>query len=56
MSMVADLIAILGVILIAAGLLLLRRTGSPSRARGGTALVGGGALVFAIGLGLNFLE
>jgi hypothetical protein len=48
--------SILGVVLIAAGLLLLRRTGVPSRAKGGTAVVGGGAVLFAIGLGLNFLE
>ena len=54
--MLADLIAILGVVLIAAGLLLLRRSALPSRARGGTALVGGGALLFAIGLALNFME
>ena len=54
--MFADIIAILGIAVIAIGLLLMRRSSSTNPALTGKLLIGGGAVAFAVGLVLNFME
>ena len=54
--MLADLIAILGIVAIALGLLVLRRAGSNSAPPTGKLLLGAGGVAFALGLVLNFIE
>ena len=54
--MLADVIAILGIVAIALGLLFLRRAASTNAAPTGKLLLAGGAVAFAVGLVLNFIE
>jgi len=54
--MLADLIAILGIVAIAIGLLLMRRVATDNSPPTGKLLLGGGAVAFALGLVLNFIE
>ena len=53
--MLADIIAILGIVAIAIGLLLTRRAASNSPPTG-KLLLGAGGVAFALGLVLNFVE